>query len=481
MVIPGSALPIRAEANALGDPCHIAITVPNGVDGYDLPVIGVSSFLNWGKVRPSGIPSYIDHVKVLRVRDDLYPSELASLDTYLTLPQYQGQVWIIGNEPDTTNNGQDGVTAEVYAERYYEMATKIRSLDLTASIGFGPVVQPTPLRIRYLQKAIDHMATTLPPSGAGTITDTLALIDIFTPHAFILNEQPFVWGAGIPPGFENDHNDAFIIDIFTQVDWTHDINLFNQFVTGYRQWMKNIGAQDKPLWLTEYGSLMPPIDPPDGRDLVNVTDEATRDYMLATFDSILNTKDPAIGYAADDNRLVQRGYWYSLNEFRYMFGGALFDPLTTARTIVGDAYVAYNPPPGSVSLVNPDVYPVSARLIPLHYTPGTQNSRVDYRLEVRVGNNVISDLLTGVSVDLRENGGGGAILATGQGDLARCGGVGIISMNWDNVVPNTPYDLVLDVTVQPASGVDTDLGNNSLLFPVTPGEPKLIMLPLLSR
>ncbi len=40
--------------------------------------------------------------------------------------------------------------AEVYAARYYEIATTIRALDPSAKLVFGSIVQPTPIRLHYL-------------------------------------------------------------------------------------------------------------------------------------------------------------------------------------------------------------------------------------------------------------------------------------------------------------------------------------------
>ena len=42
-----------------------------------------------------------------------------------------------------------------------------------------------------------------------------------------------------------------------------------------------------------------------------------RNYMLASFDFMLNTKDSATGYPADDYRLVQQFAWFSLNYYEF--------------------------------------------------------------------------------------------------------------------------------------------------------------------
>jgi len=427
--------------------------------------------LNWGVVRPAELPADVQHTKVLRVGEQ-YTDTLSILPNWLAA--YPGHVWIVGNEPDVSWSSQDNVLPEVYADRYFHLATRIRDLDPAAQIGFGPIAQPTPLRMRYMDRVIAKLDI-----NTGSRAGTLALIDIFTPHVFLVNEQLNEWGANIPQGFENDHADAFLIDIWTESYLTHDITTFSRFVTDYRIWMKELGAQDYPLWITEYTSVLPPIDPPNG-DVHNTSDEETTAYMLETFDFIMTAKDPALGYPADDDRLVQRGYWYSLNEYRYSFGGTLFDPDTKVRTMVGEAYETYEPPAGSVDLVDPDVYPISTKLIFWRYTPGSNNTRIDYRLQVRVGNHVVSDLRPLVTVRLR-NASGGPALASAQGYLARCGGDGIITLDWLNVQPDQLYDLEVVVVVDPGSGVDTDFTNNTLPYPVTPYEPYFLFQPMILR
>ncbi len=482
VLVLGSSSPSRATPQDLLDACHFGVTVSQSVAGYDVTTLGVSSVLNWRVAEPSNLPASIHHIKVLQVSDSGYATSLSSLPGWLAA--YPGHVWIIGNEPDVP--WQDHLYAEVYAERYLTLAEMIRSLDPSATIGFGPIAQPTPLRMRYMDRVIaelDQINDTQNRAG------TLALIDVFTPHVFLVNENIiyidegtgeifYDWGAGIPKGFEYDYADAFQFDAELQSYFTHDIGKFSEFVTDYRLWMKNLGAQNFPLWITEYTSVFPPIDPPDGRDFVNTSDEDTRDYLLATFDFILSEKDPALGYPGDDDRLVQRGFWYSLSGHRHSFGGTLFDPIDKQRTIVGDAYVTYNPV-GLVDLIDPDASPVSAVLLPMQYTPGSNKTRVDYRLDVRVGNLVISDLRTLVNVVLRQNGGG--VLASGQGYVARCGGDGIISLYWNNVIPEMFYNLVIEVSVDSSSGVDTNLANNSMSFPITPRLPAINYQPLIVR
>jgi hypothetical protein len=113
-----------------------------------------------------------------------------------------------------------------------------------------------------------------------------------------------------------------------------------------RQFLWNIGQEAKPLWITEYGSLMPPIDPPGGPNLQNVSDTETARFMTESFDFLLGATDPTTGCPSDGNRLAQRWFWYSLNDHRYTFGGTLYDPDNSkARTAVGTAWINYVDPP----------------------------------------------------------------------------------------------------------------------------------------
>jgi len=59
-----------------------------------------------------------------------------------------GAVWIVGNEPDVI--WQSNMTADRYAELYYEVYQFIKSHDPQAQVAVAGVAQPTPLRLAYL-------------------------------------------------------------------------------------------------------------------------------------------------------------------------------------------------------------------------------------------------------------------------------------------------------------------------------------------
>ncbi|HEX7557005.1 MAG TPA: hypothetical protein VF338_10310, partial [Leptolinea sp.] len=334
--------------------CRFGITSPISPEGIDLRSLGIGAFLNWNVVGSVTLPEGIEYINVLRLGDrcfdknddevdcttlsDPRPPYQKTLDMIKTLvPAHPGMYWIVGNEPDTEYDTQDDLNAEEYANRFFQVATRIRSLDPTARIGFGSIVQPTYIRLKYLDAAWQKLV-----SLAGDQVSASHLIDFWAIHSFILNEFPNEWGTGLPPGFEASIDDSLQ---FSDFAITHSISFLTVRLRSFRRWMNDHGERDKPLWITEYGSLLPPQDPPGGPDLENVSDEETRDFMLQSFDLMLNASDTDTGLPTDNNHLVQRWFWYSLNDYRWNFGGSLYDPSSNppAATILAKSFISYAP------------------------------------------------------------------------------------------------------------------------------------------
>ena len=425
--------------------CHFGVTVPNGLVGYDLSILGVDSYLDWWhNSKPSTVADNIQYYKVLQVGDLNYSVNLAALPRLVS--DNPGAVWIIGNEPDAEVTFQDHISAETYAERFYAMATYIRAHDTSAKIGFGSVIQPTPVRLYYLDKAITRLTQL-----AGTRADALALIDIYTIHAFILNEQPMYdsggnvisWGAGVPVGYNKSSWPAYQVIDGTQ---TYDINLFKSRVTAFRQWMQSYGEQSKPLWITEYGSLLP--------TWLNVSELTSATFMEQTFDFMLGTKDTVLGDINDDYRLVQKWLWYSLNDDVDHFGGSLYNPLTHQLTTVGDHFINYNPSTAAVPITDPDVYIDASSFWVASGSSG------QYQISVKVANNVSSDRLTAVKVDLYL---GANLVGTVNTNLPRCAGKIPVSFVVNNLQAGHSYTFTARVTA--TNGTDISPANNEVVFP----------------
>ncbi len=228
---------------------------------------------------------------------------------------HPGRVWLIGNEPDV--RWQDDATPEEYACYYYRAYQAIKAGDSTAQVAIGGLSQITPLRLRYLERVWtfyqEEYGREMP-------------VDVWNMHAFVLPERADDWGVGIPPGFEGQVRQG--------VQWgveDHDnLALVENQVRLMRQWMARHGQRDKPLYITEYGILLPPEY---GFDTYRVVR-----FLVDSFDLFQRLQDPSLGYPTDQNRLVQRWNWFSAFDTLY-HNGNLFDaqgaPTPLMRALAG--------------------------------------------------------------------------------------------------------------------------------------------------
>lgn len=227
---------------------------------------------------------------------------------------YRGLTWLIGNEPDV--RWQDNTTPEVYAVAYHRAYTAIKSADPTAQIAIGGVSQVTPLRLAYLDRVWDFYQS---------LYGAPMPVDVWNMHAFVLREERGGWGVNIPPGFYIDHRGEL-----WEIADHDDLALVEAQIWAMREWMAAHGQQHKPLWITEYGILMPAEYGFDADRVIA--------FLSGSFDLFQSLRDPATGFADDDYRLVQRWNWYSARDSRYPTGN-LFDNYGRS-TPIGDAYWA---------------------------------------------------------------------------------------------------------------------------------------------
>lgn len=225
-----------------------------------------------------------------------------------------GRTWLIGNEPDV--QWQDDTPAAAYARAYHAAYTTIKQADPTAQIAIGGVSQITPLRLAYLDAVLDAYRAEF---GAEMP------VDVWNMHAFVLQEKAGDWGVDVPPGMDARVGEAWGID-------DHDnLALVELQVRRMRAWMQARGRQDKPLWISEYGILMP-VE-------YGFTPERVRRFLIGSFDLFDSLRDPALGYPADDYRLVQRWVWFSAGDRLYTTGD-LFAPNGESTPIM-DTLAAY--------------------------------------------------------------------------------------------------------------------------------------------
>ncbi len=223
-----------------------------------------------------------------------------------------GLTWLIGNEPDVP--WQDSTTPEMYAVAYHRAYTAIKAGDPTAQVAVAGLSQITPLRLEYLTRTWDFYQK---------LYGARMPVDVWNMHAFVLREERNGWGVNIPPGF-----DIVLRGELWEVQDHDDLRLVEQQVRAMRQWMAAHGEQEKPLWITEYGILMPAEYGFDA--------ERVSRFLLGSFMLFLDLRDDATGYAVDDGRLVQRWNWYAARDSRYSAGN-LFDNYGRV-TPVGQAY-----------------------------------------------------------------------------------------------------------------------------------------------
>jgi hypothetical protein len=202
----------------------------------------------------------------------------------------------------------------------------IKARDPTALIASAAVVQPSPARLRYLDMILDHYAETF---------GSPMPVDVWNIHVYILREVLGEWGAQLPPGVHPD------LGIDYPVEAHGNITVFSEMVGTFRQWMADRGQRNKPLIITEIGVLMPEWWQP-------IFNEArVKQFMNQSFDFLLSETDPDTGYPPDENRLVQKWSWYSLDDDSVdatgalHWNGTLYNSTTHLPTSYGNEFAAY--------------------------------------------------------------------------------------------------------------------------------------------
>ena len=295
--------------------------VTTDIGDYDVGLLHAGWYVNWGTASEVPHPASLEYAQIIRVHSDgtYSPSQAALV---LILQSNPGLTWIIGNEPDCPY--QDNVHPTVYAQTYHDLYYFLKEQDPTCQVAIGGVVQATPLRLQYLDMIWDAYQM---------LHGERMPVDVWNVHNFILREKrdhPDNWGTGIPPGISASQGELREIDDHDRMD------LFDQQIRAFRGWMEGKGERDKPLIVSEYGILF--------NEEMGFGYSRVREFMLATFDYFLTATDPDTGYPADDNRLVQRWAWYSLDDDSFQWGTTwsnLFDPTTKEIESLGQEFANY--------------------------------------------------------------------------------------------------------------------------------------------
>ncbi|MFQ5410284.1 MAG: hypothetical protein ACE5FI_17880 [Anaerolineales bacterium] len=293
---------------------RFGVGVPGGPgEAVWVPRLGAGWWIDWSVLPPGAVVAGGEHWQIVRLSRGRVQPALATLALWAA--QRPGQTWIVGNEPDVVL--QDNVTPACFARRYHEVYYALKRADPTAQVAVGAVAQATPLRLAYLDQVLAayerQFGEPLP-------------VDVWTLHGYVLPEQRFFWGVGIPPGFIQDYG------VLRGHRAHADIAIFAGQIQAFRRWMAQHGYRERPLALTEFGIVL--------SSEYGFTDEQVQNFMYAAFDYLLNAHDSRIGYPADADRLVQRWAWFS-SAYAPIPRSDLIDVNAGTLTVLGAAYRAY--------------------------------------------------------------------------------------------------------------------------------------------
>lgn len=446
--------------------CRFGVNITSGAATYPVADLRMGWYQDYAArlepVRPNGA-IYAQTLRLAQTGDDSYSVRPSISVIEEIAAQNPGAIWFVGNEPDRIIY-QDDIEPQVYALAYHELYGVIKAVDPTARLFAGTIVQPTPLRLMYLDKVLtsyqEKYGTAMPVDG-------------WSIHNFILNEAKCgvfppseCWGADIPPGV--DATEGLRVD----VQDNDNFDLFVEQIERFRDWMWRHGYRDTPLYLSEYGVLMPQ----GAGFLPDFTAERVSQFMVKTFDYLLTTTDDEKGYPRDGNRLVQRLSWFSTDYTAY--NGYLFDPGSKDFTEIGLAYKNYTN--GLQETV--DFYPVSVVTTPTVPIDSAEPFTITLTAQIaNSGNGVAAQTAEVRFYDGAPDAGGTQIGETQTVQLAGCGASAEVSVVWPerSMGVNTVYVVVSGATGSLAEE-EPALANNTLMrtliFVTDP-----VFLPLLQR
>lgn len=433
--VAGNAGDIFTATTQAAPLCRFGVGGPGNTLSYPIQPLQLGWYVDWRVNSNASPPAGMDYLPMVRLSQTgpdsySYAPDQSVLATLAT--NRPGMTWLIGNEPDR-RRWQDDLEPHVYAKAYHDLYHILKAADPTAQIAAGGIVQPTPVRLLYLDMILDNYRQRY---GAPMP------IDVWNIHAFILRERSCqyypedCWGAEIPPGIDWPQGELY------DIQDNDNLDIFKQFVQNFRAWMASRGYQDRPLIITEFGVQMPAM--------YGFTAQRVNAYMNATFD-YLRTATGSTGYPADGYRLVQRWAWYSLTD--NTFNGWLFDS-PTQRTVFGDNWAAY------VAQIDPQVNLAPVKLWTSPSAPFSPTDPVTLTLGATVVNNgdvaftgpVVVRFYAGTPSSGQQIGADQLVMA-----LPGCAATTTVSVTMPNVPPGRhPVYVVVDPEGQISESDKTD-------------------------
>jgi len=305
---PGlTSTPAPAATTALPSPAgfvvrpherfRLGVSLPGGANAtYDLGALQVGWVMDWAVRSSTALPPSVAYMPTVRMGGGRLRPEAATLTAVAAVRP--GSTWLISNEPDV--RWQDNVDPATYARLYHEAYTAIKAGDPSAIVAAGGIAQPTPLRLRYLDLALEayraEFGTALPAQA-------------WQIHNYMLREERDSWGVDIPPGIPDDTGVLFSIDD------SGNLNVFRSQIYDFRRWMVSRGYGGQPLIISEFGVPMP--------EDYGFPPERMAEFLRETWRFFLTAADGGLGDPSDGGRLVQRWCWFSLGDPVYATGNLL--------------------------------------------------------------------------------------------------------------------------------------------------------------
>lgn len=424
------------------------------LDSYadeDIENLQLGWYLNWRTALHPIRPHGVEYAQLLTVNGASYTPSGATLAEHISANP--GAFWLVGNEPDCVF--QNNVLPQDYAQAYHDAYSFIKEHDPTAQVVVGNIVQPTPLRMAYLDLVLEKYGDLY---GEALKTDAWGI------HSFILREASCAvypdscWGCEIPPGIDADHGMLY------DIEDTDNLSIFQQRIIDFREWLAAWGYRSTPLFITEYGSLVP-------HSFEGWGAARTKVFMYGTFDFLRTASDSEYGYPLDGNRLVQRWLWYSLDDKNY--GGPLFDSDSLALLQSGSDFAAYT------SAISPTVDLVAVQVTQDGPVPYSSVESVTVTLRALVSNAGNTSVTQTVTVRFLD--GGGSQIGTDQIvdlPISGCAAARYIELCYPNLAPGAHE---VRMIVDPENHiVEQDEQNNEVKGVILVARVQ-IFLPLVAR
>ncbi len=206
-----------------------------------------------------------------------------------------GHTWLIGNEPDV--RWQDGATPEAYAAAYHTAYTTIMQADPTAQVGFAGLSQITPLRLAFWSACGNSIARPTASRCRSTCGTCMPLCCKRRPATGAWTCRP---ASSTSPRASCGPSRSM-----TTSPWWR-----SRCAACAPGWRRTANAPS-PSGSASTASSCPPI---------TASTSPACAFLFGSYDLFNSLRDPALGYAADDDRLVQRWVWFSAGYDLYPTG-----------------------------------------------------------------------------------------------------------------------------------------------------------------